>query len=457
MLLTRKTISRGRAKSTTLSCGPAMVSPVHFPAMRYITEPARRLPLRESYDVVVVGGGVAGVAAAVAAQREGATVCLLEKEYALGGLATLGNVIVYLPLCDGEGKQVSAGLAETMLKLSVADGRRLIPGHKPIPDCWSGEGTIQERTKQRYVCCFNPASYARAMEEWVVQLAIDLRYDARFSGVKMTRGQVSAVVIEDKAGRSAIGCRAVVDATGDADVCMAAGEEIDTCDVNVPCGWFYFLNVNGQAELCPHSSDYDFGAKVLPSNIKKGFACTDSRDVTAMVLASNRVMDQRLADIRKERNADADTFRLPSIPSYRMTRRLVGQYELALADDHRWFADTVGLIGHWRERGPVYAVPLRSLIGKTPNLITAGRCVSSARDGWDLTRVIPACAVTGEAAGMASAMIARSSRPDFGELDLTALQEQLRRHKVILDERLCRAAADESPVTQSIAGRTTRA
>ena len=78
--------------------------------LRFTTEPAKRLPVSGEFDVIVVGGGIAGVAAAIAAARNGADVCLLEKEFGLGGLATLVNIIKYLPLCDGLGNQVIGGL-----------------------------------------------------------------------------------------------------------------------------------------------------------------------------------------------------------------------------------------------------------------------------------------------------------------------------------------------------------
>ena len=92
----------------------------------FVVEPERRVPVTGVYDVVVAGGGIAGVAAAVAAARAGASVCLLDKESALGGLATLGNVITWLPICDGRGRQVIGGLGEELLRLSVIDGGRLL-------------------------------------------------------------------------------------------------------------------------------------------------------------------------------------------------------------------------------------------------------------------------------------------------------------------------------------------
>lgn len=97
---------------------------------RYITEPTKRIPAIGAYDVIVVGGGVAGVSAALAAARNGAKVCLVGKESALGGLATLGLITHYLPLCDGLGHQVVGGIGEELLKLSMRDG------FAEIPACW---------------------------------------------------------------------------------------------------------------------------------------------------------------------------------------------------------------------------------------------------------------------------------------------------------------------------------
>ena len=89
----------------------------------YIQEPERTLPVRYAdYDVIVAGGGIAGIAAALAAARAGKRVLLLERMFALGGLATLGLVTIYLPLCDGKGHQLSFGLAEELLKLSIREG-----------------------------------------------------------------------------------------------------------------------------------------------------------------------------------------------------------------------------------------------------------------------------------------------------------------------------------------------
>ena len=83
------------------------------------------IPIVDEYDVCVVGGGVAGVAAALSAAREGARTCLIEKEYALGGLATLGLIVYYLPLCDGH-RRHQRGAAQGVHQIRRGRSARLL-------------------------------------------------------------------------------------------------------------------------------------------------------------------------------------------------------------------------------------------------------------------------------------------------------------------------------------------
>ena len=109
-----------------------------------VTEPQRELPVSEECDVLVCGGGIAGVAAALAAARTGARTLLLEREYMPGGLATLGLVTIYLPLCDGEGHQVSTGIAEELLRLSVVHGME----QSALPTAWlTPQGAVPAATR----------------------------------------------------------------------------------------------------------------------------------------------------------------------------------------------------------------------------------------------------------------------------------------------------------------------
>ena len=119
---------------------------------------------------------------------------------------------------------------------------------------------------------------------------------------------------------------------------------------------------------------------------------------------------------------------IATMPQLRMTRRIEGEYALDEREMHTEFADSIGMVSDWRKRGPIYEVPFRTLYSaKVKNLITAGRCTSVTDDMWDIMRVIPCCAVTGQAAGTAAAMT-----EDFSALDVRVLQQVLTENKVVL-------------------------
>ncbi|MDP6115026.1 MAG: FAD-dependent oxidoreductase [Planctomycetota bacterium] len=402
------------------------------------TEPARDLPVYDTFDVVVAGGGIAGVAAAVAAARHGVSVCLLEKACSLGGLATLGNVIIWLPLCDGKGRQVIGGLAEELLKLSVRDLGCDDPSarFRGIPPCWQPGGDPGERRKARYRVEFNPASYLLALEELVAEAGVKILYDTRVCAVGIEDGGIRHLLVENKSGRSAIACRMVVDATGDADVCFLAGEQTESLDSNVLCGWFYSLRDNG---LKLHAMSNHYSPHATKDDATGPFFRGDDADqVTAHILGTREMMRKKLADLRAhDPDAEIQIVAPPSIPCFRMTRRLVGSVSLGEQHMHQWFDDAIGLTGDWRKAGPVYAVPLRSICGaKMKNLLTAGRCISADTTAWDATRAIPTCAMTGEAAGTVAALSIHQTGGNCHEISVSQLQRLLDEHGAILDPKL---------------------
>ena len=109
------------------------------------------------YDLVVAGGGVAGVAAALAGARRGLRTALVEKTVWFGGLATSGLIYIYLPLCDGNGTQVTFGISEEMLKRSLEYG----PGE--IPPGWRRERNAAEASRYRVI--FSPASFVLSLDK----------------------------------------------------------------------------------------------------------------------------------------------------------------------------------------------------------------------------------------------------------------------------------------------------
>jgi len=397
---------------------------------RYILEPKRHIPIVESCDVAVVGGGIAGIAAALAAARHGVKVCLIEKEYALGGLATLGNVVKYLPICDGMGTQVIGGIGEELLKLSIGDNPRA------FPSCWKKGGDKKARLTNRYRVVFNPAYFMLEMEHLVLKNKIKLWYDTRFCAVHKTGRFIKTLIIENKSGRGSIECKTVVDASGDADVCAAAREQTVALRTNVKCGWFYYYD-GRKVRLNQLSEMYDESGMSVPGG-GRGFAGDCAEDVTAQIVETRQLIRKSCSVLRNKFGTDSICpLLVPTIPDFRMTRRLKSSLELMETDERKYFSDTVGMTGDWRKSGPVYYLPLRSLLAtQTDNLIVAGRCISAGPGAWDIVRAIPTCAVTGEIAGTAAALAARKTRGRIARLDQANLQSVLQRQGVIIDRRI---------------------
>ncbi len=391
--------------------------------MDTIHELPRELPVVAEFQVVVIGGGIAGAAAALAAARRGCSVALIEKQCGIGGLATLGNILVYLPLCDGNGTQVISGIAEELLHRSVKDIRRNDRTLKlrPVPDCWKTGGETSERCEQRLMAEFNPTSFQLELEAMLQEEGVEIFFDTRFCEARTDGRRVTHAILENKSGRLAIAGAAFIDASGDADLCHVVGEETESLDSNVISGWHYYI-VDGEAKQRPFSFRYN---PRLTRDASSGpfFRGDVGKDVSAHVLATH-------AEIRKfidqQRAANPDQWilpiGLPAIPSFRATRRLKTSFSPCEEHMHQWFDDCIGLTGDWRKRGPVYALPLRSIRAERHrNLFAAGRCISVDTSIWDVTRVIPTCALTGEAAGVAATMVQAGA-----ELDCAKLQDELR-------------------------------
>ncbi len=397
--------------------------------MYTITEKERQIPVKGEYDVFVAGGGVAGISAALAAARNGARVVLAEKQCMLGGLATAGLVTIYLPLCDGCGRQVSFGQAEELLKLSIKHF-----AEKNYPTAWLENGTHEEKSRKRYEVQFNAALLAIESEKLLAEAGVKILYDTKICGVVAENDKITSIAVENKSGRTAYKIKSVVDATGDADICSFAGENTETFKpMNVLAAWSYAyskgkvdLNMLGYAEVPDEDKT---GSEPQPLTDRR-FTGLDGEEISDMLIMSHT---QILNDFIKKRKSD-DTYMpvtIATMPQLRMTRRIGGKYVLDDSEMHKYFGSSCGLISDWRKRGPVYEIPFETLYGeKVKNLICAGRCISVTDTMWDISRVIPACAVTGQAAGTAAAM-----SDDFAELDVSKLQDILKNSGVVLHEK----------------------
>ncbi|MBO5788750.1 MAG: FAD-dependent oxidoreductase, partial [Clostridia bacterium] len=374
-------------------------------------------------DVIVAGGGIAGISAALASVRAGAKTLLVEREYALGGLATLGLVTIYLPLCDGMGRQCSFGIVEELLKLSISHGAEDL-----FPSAWLGEHqSLEARKKQRYEVQFSANVFAILCEELLQKEGVDILFGTTLSSVQKEGNRITHLVLEGREGRFAYECGCAIDATGDAILCREAGVPMAHYGRgNTLASWYYYmqngkhhLQMLGYAENPIEPSTWHVGDRHYPA--------LESEEVSEMMQNAHR---QILAHFLKRGDVSEEyaLTTIPTIPQLRMTSRIEGEYEMDLSDDGKFMPDSVGMITNWRKAGPVYEVPFRSLYHHSVvNLLTAGRLISANDGMWEITRVIPPCAVTGQAAGTAAAMT-----QDVTKLDISLLQAKLQQSGVVL-------------------------
>ena len=398
--------------------------------MKHIFEAAREIPCIDSYDTVVCGGGIAGISAALASARQGAKTLLIEREYMLGGLATAGLIAIYLPLCDGLGHQVSFGIAEELLRLSIEKGSEC----RHLPEYWKGEGTVEERAKKRYEVQYNPQVFAILAEKLLIKEGVDLLYGTIVCNTVCENGKITHLITENKSGRQAIKTKAVVDATGDADIVHLCGEkEALFGQGNILAGWYYEFfggKVNMRMLGACDVPDGDKELKKPKLLTNRRFSGLDGKELTEQVILGHDVSLNNFLD-KGDVSDEHSMVTLPTIPQVRMTRRIDGVSVMADTDKHKEFDDSVGLFSDWRKRGPVYELRFSALHGeKIKNLICAGRNISTTDAMWDITRVIPVCAVSGEAAGVAAAI-----SDDFTKTDYNRLSEILRHNGFVLHER----------------------
>lgn len=390
------------------------------------------VPLRGEYDVIVAGGGVAGIAAAVAAARAGKKVLLLEKAVSLGGLATIGLINLFVPMCNGRGVQIIKGMAEEFLRLSIKDG------YDTIPDEWKN-GEPGEGAKTRYLTKYSPSIFSLELTELLGKEGVDLLYDTVVSEPVMDGGHCRGLIVENKSGREYYEGKIIVDTTGDADVLYRAG-------VPTRQGGNYYTMISNATNLdlmkkaveSGDIADAYTGVTGGRSNLYGGghpegmplFEGTNVNSVTDFIIKNHL---DTLAEVRKGDRKRHDIVMLPGMAQFRTTRCLIGDKEFDMNDAYRHCDDSIGAICDFDRKDYLFEVPFGVLV-KTgyDNLITAGRTASAKPDySWDILRVIPPAIITGQAAGIAAALSIDGGVPIY-DVDIRALQSELEAQDVML-------------------------
>jgi hypothetical protein len=404
--------------------------------------PGRRADVIADVDVCVVGGGPAGLGAALAAARLGATVCLVERHGFLGGNFTAASVgtVCGLYVKDGSSfSYVTRGIAEEVAEALKARGAAT----GPLP------------FQQSAVLLYVPWHAKRLFDQLVLdEPSIRLLLHALVSDVVAEEGQVSAVVLATKRGPQAVRARAFVDASGDADLVHFAGgrTELAPAGLRQHASMQFVLQHAGpsalsgmtklRAAIDEHGAHLSRDAGALLPTFRPGefigamtrvtgsdgepIDVTDLDEATRGEVEGRRLAEEAAAFVIEHIEGFEEAFLADTAPNLgvREGRRVVGEYVMSGSDvvDLARFDDAVAA-GAWpQERhvagrsttyvhlpdGGYYQLPLRALrpVG-LPNVWVAGRCISADPDALASTRVMAPSMALGQAAGTAAALSVR--------------------------------------------------
>lgn len=412
----------GFAKNIKLVQPTTQDGPSAFMEGGKVMQPARELPVFHTADVVVVGGGAAGFAAAVAAARTGAKVALVERYGSLGGLFTDGMVLVVIGTGErqnGEFKLVTRGLCEEFLK-------RLEK---------MGDGAIVCRDSKVYQPTVDPEAAKVLMDDMVQEAKVDMFFHTWGVDVIQSGNAVQGVVFESKEGRKAILAKVVVDATGDGDMYHLAGATYN--QISHAIGTVYRLGNYDRIDRAKMPKDAKLNLGSLEplkstrwvNNLGPKGNGLDVRDLSRVEMMHRKSAWNYVQKVRATPGCE-EVFLMQTASQLgvRATRLLdgVARIDKKGAVSGKTFEDVVAFSGDDSLKHPAFAIPYGALLPKVvDNVIAAGRCISCAPDLIDRARLIPVCVVTGHAAGVAAALAAKAgARPR--DVPVAEIQKVLR-------------------------------
>ena len=391
-----------------------------------IVQPARELTCFRETDVVVVGGGPAGFAAALASARTGAKTVLIERYGSLGGLFTNGLVLVIVGTAegarDGEQRLVTRGICEEFLSRCAAAGKwvsRIDRYHGPNQPTIDPEG-------------------AKVLMDRMVRAEKNLEVVFHCWGVDVIQdgATLRGVVFESKQGRQAILAKRIVDCTGDGDVAFQAGADYRQITHNI--GFVYQLGNIGLAK-----------GKDLTAKAADGFPKIPNEPMPNAFWKNNlgpqangcSVEDLTRAEFQHRESMWKFVEKMRSTPGYettyvmnscsqvgvRATRLIKTEHTLDMSETnaHATFDDAIGMSGDDTFSRGAFQIPYRTLLPTgIDNLLVAGRAIGVAPNVIDRVRLIPVCMVTGQAAGTAAALSVKTGCAPR-QLDVSALRTRL--------------------------------
>ena len=442
-------------------------------------EAARDIPVYRDCQVLVVGGGPSGTAAAVAAARSGADVVLLERYNHLGGLSTGGLVIWIDRMSDWQGELVIRGFAEELFNRLPADA---VAG--PARGDWGSTDAAKAAHWSQRTAAYHgivtwsptldPERLKLLSQQIVIESGAKLVYHAWACEPIVQAGQVRGVSFESKEGRMAIRAQVVVDATGDGDLFARAGaayvNDIEEADVHhcMNTAWmfggvdmdrwiafkagqpeaFAAFMARGRAECGLFDRPFvswrnDVALFMGPR--QTGYSALDVDDLTAVEVRSHRAMDAHLHHYRQHAPGFEAAFLMLSAPQIgvRHARRLTGVDAVLRS---RWpdgvaLPDEIGVTPAVSPKFPNISIPYGALVPVAlDGLLACGRHVSCDKNSHGFMREIPQCWITGQAAGTAAALAVRQG-VQVRAVSIAALQTALLGQGVYLRPAAAQVAA----------------
>jgi hypothetical protein len=427
-------------------------------------------PVAHDVDVLIAGGGPAGVAAGFAAARMGSSALIVEQFNCLGGVATAGgHGHICLFSAYGSNTRVVGGIPYEI-------ARRVVD---------AGFGRFDERNLD-----FEIEGMKLVLERMAEECGCQLLYHTFFCDTVVDSGKVVGAVIQNKAGRQLIRAKRFIDCTGDGDVAFHAGCEFEIGDPDTGhcqpatlmftiggVDWPRFHEFLGSdwklTDVWKRAQDAGdmrpFQTQAMgwwwtptrPDQVGVNFThinfvdSTRAEDLTQATIEGRKQAFESISVFRKYVPGMENCYMVstPNTVGIRESRRIRGEYTLTRDDvvDARQFDDSIGYGSFfidihstagpgmdsktWRPpRDFRYQIPYRILVPKNvDNLLVAGRCVSCDHEALGSLRVMPQCGVMGQAAGVASVL---SLHQDISprKIDVKALQDELRRQKCIISE-----------------------
>ncbi|OGV64040.1 MAG: hypothetical protein A3K19_04470 [Lentisphaerae bacterium RIFOXYB12_FULL_65_16] len=417
-------------------------------------EPARQTPVLAETDVLVCGGGAAGVGAALAAARSGARTFLIEHQSCVGGMATSGMMNRLGPYHD-EREMIVGGIPWEVLQRLIA----MNAAHTPEP--------CPHSDPDRYWIPFDPEALKFLLDTMLEDSHVDVLLHAYGVGVVGEKGAPGGVIVESKSGRHAILAKVIVDATGDGDVAALAGASFEkgrTSDgLMQPMTTLFkvgdldrekvksflaepenrsFAAAKADGETFPGyvgpGSDNLLRPRETYFNVNHVFGAdgTDAASLSRATIAARRRIWAMLRFCKRYVPGFENTYLIATAAQLgvRESRRVVGDYILTVDDVlcARKFEDAVARYACWvdihtmdptkqqeahsgrgLEPGTSYDIPYRCLVPKqVENLLVAGRCLSATHEALASARMIPCCMAMGQAAGTAAALaVTQNVRP----------------------------------------------